>query len=257
MTHCRPHFRQTMSSSLIIRRLGLLAAGLLLVGCAAIAPPTPGVRIIVPPTRTPVPAAPVQAATQPAATPTIQAESTPAPQVDPATPALPPPTNTPVPALPPATTVPATPSPAAVARIAVPRASTATPAPKASTCAQVTFDELRKKGPRPAGLEPIPDGGCVAVRFSSGEETRYVWHPVGARFAPGASMYVRWKDGLVSIFKKDGVLKASEFYRGRQQEMALVVEQGKYKLPASGSFVFGVVDDGLLLGLVDTLVRAR
>jgi hypothetical protein len=106
-------------------------------------------------------------------------------------------------------------------------------------------------------LETLADGACVSVRFASGDETRYVWHPAGARFAPGSSMYVRWKDGLVSVFRKDGVLKTNEYYRGRQQELALLQENGKYKLPASGSFVFSLDGDSLVVGLVDTLIRAR
>ncbi len=232
---------------------GLIAAGAL-AGCAGAAPPTP-VRIIVPPTRTPAVAIPVLVATAavapPVSTPPPTAQPTPQVEAQPAA------TETPrMPAAPPASI----PTPQAGA---APIANRATPLPRptatlrASACVNVTFDELRKKGPRPAQLESLSDGACVSIRFASGDETRYVWHPAGARFAPGSSMYVRWKDGLVSVFKKDGVLKTNEFYRGRQQELALLTENGKYKLPASGSFVFSLDGDSLVLGLVDTLIRAR
>ncbi|MEO6063690.1 MAG: hypothetical protein ABIQ99_17295 [Thermoflexales bacterium] len=232
---------------------GLIAAGAL-AGCGGTAPPTP-VRIIVPPTRTPAVAIPVLVATAavappvstppPTAQPTAQVEAQPTAAE---TPGLPAPTPSPVAA-------PQARGEAVANRAAAPPRPTATP--RASACVNVTFDELRKKGPRPAQLESLSDGACVSVRFSSGDETRYVWHPAGARFAPGSSMYVRWKDGLVSVFKKDGVLKANEYYRGRQQELALLNENGKYKLPASGSFVFGLDGDSLVVGLVDTLIRTR
>jgi hypothetical protein len=39
--------------------------------------------------------------------------------------------------------------------------------------------------------------------------------------------------------------------------MALLQEDGRYKLPASGSFIFGIEGDNLVVGLVDTLIRAR
>lgn len=242
----------------IIRRSGRAGAGLIavsaLAGCGGAAPPTP-VRIIVPPTRTPAVAIPVLVATAavapPVATPPPTAQPTPQVEASPTaveTPRVPTATPTPIPSPQSAST--------AVANRAAPTARP-TATPRASACVQVTFDELRKKGPRPAQLEPLADGACVSVRFASGDETRYIWHPAGARFAPGTSMYVRWKDGLVSVFKKDGVLKTNEFYRGRQQELALLQEDGKYKLPASGSFVFGLDVDGNVVGLVDTLIRAR
>ncbi len=242
----------------IIRKSGRAGAALMatgaLAGCGGTAPPTP-VRIIVPPTRTPAAAIPVLVATAaiapPVATPPPTAQPT--PQAEPSSTAVdilrtPTATATPIPS-------PQSANPASANRAAPTPRPTATP--RASACVQVTFDELRKKGPRPAALETLPDGACVNVRFASGDETRYVWHPAGARFAPGSSMYVRWKDGLVSVFKKDGALKTNEFYRGRQQELALLQEDGKYKLPASGSFVFTLDGDSLVVGLVDTLIRAR
>ena len=130
------------------------------------------------------------------------------------------------------TPVPAQPSGGAASANKAAPTPRPTATPRASTCVQVTFDELRKKGPRPPALETLSDGACVSVRFASGDETRYVWHPAGARFAPGTSMYVRWKDGLVSVFKKDGVLKTNEFYRGRQQELALLKDCLLYTSPS-------------------------
>ncbi|HQY23933.1 MAG TPA: hypothetical protein PLL45_03555 [Thermoflexales bacterium] len=232
---------------------GLVAAGAL-AGCGGAAPPTP-VRIIVPPTRTPAAAVPVLVATAAIA----PASATPAPTAQPTgqVEALPSVAETPRVSTPTATAppVPQAGGAAVANRAAATPRPTATP--RASACVNVTFDELRKKGPRPAALETLADGACVSVRFASGDETRYVWHPAGARFAPGSSMYVRWKDGLVSVFRKDGVLKTNEYYRGRQQELALLQENGKYKLPASGSFVFSLDGDSLVVGLVDTLIRAR
>ncbi len=260
MSH-RRLFAFSMTTTLcIIRTVGragaLLGAVSALAGCGGTAPPTP-VRIIVPPTRTPAVAVPVLVATavaappiatpQPTAQPTVAVEA----RSDTAeTPRLPMTTSTPTP-------VPAQPSGGAASANKAAPTPRPTATPRASTCVQVTFDELRKKGPRPPALETLSDGACVSVRFASGDETRYVWHPAGARFAPGSSMYVRWKDGLVSVFKKDGVLKTNEFYRGRQQELALLHEDGKYKLPASGSFIFSIDGDSLVVGLVDTLIRAR
>lgn len=228
--------------------LAIPAAALVgaLAACGAAAPPTPGVRIVVPPTRTPPPTPPPLADAETASllAPTPAPASTSSP-------------------LPPAT-VTAT---AAAARLAAPAVAVAptlaptlaaaakTPALRAAACVSVSFDDLRRKGPRPAALDALADGGCVNLRFASGEETRYVWHPAGARFAPGSSMYVRWKDGLVAVYKKDGVLKTNEYYRGRQQELALAREDGKYKLPASGSFVFSIADNDNVIGLVDTLVK--
>lgn len=232
---------------------GLIAASAL-AGCGGAAPPTP-VRIIVPPTRTPAAAIPVLVATAAIAPPV----ATPMPTAQPVPPVEASPTAVETPRVPTATAAPI-PSPQSASTAVVNRAAPTlrpTATPRASACVQVTFDELRKKGPRPAALETLPDGACVSVRFASGDETRYVWHPAGARFAPGSSMYVRWKDGLVSVFKKDGLLKTNEFYRGRQQELALLQEDGKYKLPASGSFVFSLDGDSNVVGLVDTLIRAR
>lgn len=236
---------------------GLIAAGAL-AGCGGAAPPTP-VRIIVPPTRTPAAAIPVVVATTAVAPPASTPLPAIQPTLQPTSPAEASPTAAQTPR-PPTATPGLLPSPqpggtAVANRVTPAPRPTATPRP--SACVNVTFDELRKKGPRPAQLESLADGACVSVRFASGDETRYVWHPAGARFAPGSSMYVRWKDGLVSVFKKDGVLKTNEYYRGRQQELALQQENGKYKLPASGSFVFSLDGDSLVVGLVDTLIRAR
>ncbi len=260
MSH-RSHFAFPKTTTLSIIRKALrtgagLAAVGALAGCGGAPPPTP-VRIIVPPTRTPAAAVPVLVATAAAAPPI----ATPAPMGLPTAQLEARPSTTETPRLPTTTATP-TLAPAqqsggaAIANRAAPTARP-TATPRASVCVNVTFDELRKKGPRPAALETLADGACVNVRFASGDETHYVWHPAGARFAPGSSMYVRWKDGLVSVFRKDGALKTNEFFRGRQQELALLQEDGKYKLPASGSFVFGLDVDGNVVGLVDTLIRAR
>lgn len=215
---------------------GLIAASVWLAGCGGVAAtPTTPVRIVVPATRTPAATAtepPVERAT---VTPTLVPIATLAPTTVSTSTVVQAPTVT-------------------AASTARPRSTpTATPPPAA--CATVTFDDLRKKGPRPPALDEVADGGCVQVVFSTGP-TRYIWHPAGARFAPGSSMYVRWKDGLVAVFRKDGVLKTNEYFKGKQTELALLLEAGKYKLPASGSFVFAANDDGTLTGLVDTLIRA-
>jgi hypothetical protein len=58
------------------------------------------------------------------------------------------------------------------------------------------------------------------------------------------------------VYFKDGRHVANEFYRGKQNELELLRQDGKLMLPASKSFVFA--ENGpTVTALVDVLVKVR
>ena len=148
----------------------------------------------------------------------------------------------------------ATPTP--VARSA-PISKTATASPRVvAACTVVLFDVLIVRATRPDALINVPLGGCVTIRYKSGEERSARWYPAGGQFAMGTVLYVRRGDELVTVFTKDGALMAREFLKNAKiEDLALKIIDGKLILAASNTPIAQKSGAANWVALVDVLVR--
>jgi endonuclease YncB( thermonuclease family) len=140
-------------------------------------------------------------------------------------------------------------------------AAVTTPTPAAATtgaCAVVDWADLDKHGPRPAVLNPLPEGACVIVTPATPGMNKFSWHPAGSRVRLDHSMYLRWNDALIPLTRDNtgnywvpmaiggGKIEDQELKRGGDHGQMVL-------LPDDHTFIFEDWGSGVYIALVDVL----